>query len=275
MSIVTFHEQSEDKIHYSKGFTLAEVLITLGIIGVVAAMTLPALIQNYQKGVALNRLKQTFSQVATAVEAVGADFDTLPIHQWSCKEGFGDEYTYNQESCFYLAMEKVAQKMYGKADSLSHVFCYEGKEYRPYKSLDGNTGFFETGGSIVVAGSWSAKMPNGACVVWNPWAWANDASGTFVIDVDGPYSGYNTMGKDVFIYRYARANTGKGLGPNGRSLYPLGFDCDDDECKSVSPWIYNSLKNGCTKNTGFLNFGKTCAARIMLDGWQMAKDYPW
>ena len=32
-----------------KGFTLAEVLITLGIIGVVAAMTMPTLIQNHQK----------------------------------------------------------------------------------------------------------------------------------------------------------------------------------------------------------------------------------
>lgn len=30
-------------------FTLAEVLITLGVIGVVAAMTMPVLIQNYQK----------------------------------------------------------------------------------------------------------------------------------------------------------------------------------------------------------------------------------
>ena len=32
-----------------KAFTLAEVLITLGIIGVVAAMTLPALIQKQQE----------------------------------------------------------------------------------------------------------------------------------------------------------------------------------------------------------------------------------
>lgn len=32
-----------------KGFTLAEVLITLGIIGVVAAMTMPALISNHKK----------------------------------------------------------------------------------------------------------------------------------------------------------------------------------------------------------------------------------
>lgn len=30
------------------GFTLAEVLITLGIIGVVAALTIPTLIQNYK-----------------------------------------------------------------------------------------------------------------------------------------------------------------------------------------------------------------------------------
>ena len=39
------------------GFTLAEVLITLGIIGVVAAMTLPAVITNVQKKVVENQLK--------------------------------------------------------------------------------------------------------------------------------------------------------------------------------------------------------------------------
>ena len=41
-----------DMLHHYKlknGFTLAEVLITLGIIGVVAALTIPALIGNYQK----------------------------------------------------------------------------------------------------------------------------------------------------------------------------------------------------------------------------------
>lgn len=32
-----------------RGFTLAEVLITLGIIGVVSSMTMPVLVQNYQK----------------------------------------------------------------------------------------------------------------------------------------------------------------------------------------------------------------------------------
>ena len=37
------------KFNTIPAFTLAEVLITLGIIGVVAAMTLPTLINNYKK----------------------------------------------------------------------------------------------------------------------------------------------------------------------------------------------------------------------------------
>lgn len=42
-------------------FTLAEVLITLGIIGVVAAMTLPALIQNYNHLVLESQFKKAYS----------------------------------------------------------------------------------------------------------------------------------------------------------------------------------------------------------------------
>lgn len=37
------------------GFTLAEVLITLGIIGIVAAMTLPAIVSKYQEKVLVER----------------------------------------------------------------------------------------------------------------------------------------------------------------------------------------------------------------------------
>lgn len=32
-----------------KAFTLAETLITVGIIGIIAALTLPSLIENHQK----------------------------------------------------------------------------------------------------------------------------------------------------------------------------------------------------------------------------------
>ena len=39
-------------------FTLTEVLITLGIIGVVAALTLPTLISNHKKQTYVNQLKK-------------------------------------------------------------------------------------------------------------------------------------------------------------------------------------------------------------------------
>lgn len=43
--------------NYKKAFTLAEVLITLGIIGVVAALTMPTVIQNYKKKTSSNSVK--------------------------------------------------------------------------------------------------------------------------------------------------------------------------------------------------------------------------
>ena len=48
-------------------FTLAEVLITLGIIGVVAAMTMPSVITNYQKKQTAAQLKKAYSIVSQAL----------------------------------------------------------------------------------------------------------------------------------------------------------------------------------------------------------------
>lgn len=49
-----------------RAFTLAEVLITLGIIGVVAALTMPSLMANYKKSVAKNQFKKTYSTLTNA-----------------------------------------------------------------------------------------------------------------------------------------------------------------------------------------------------------------
>ena len=48
------------------GFTLAEVLITLGIIGIIAALTIPGLIAGWQKKVVVNKLKHSYSVLSNA-----------------------------------------------------------------------------------------------------------------------------------------------------------------------------------------------------------------
>jgi len=55
------------------GFTLAEVLITLGVIGVVAAITLPVIISKIQDRQNIVKWKKEFSVVSNAVNSVIAD----------------------------------------------------------------------------------------------------------------------------------------------------------------------------------------------------------
>ena len=49
-----------------KAFTLAEVLITLAIIGIVAALTIPTLIQSYKEKVTITKVKKMYSTLSNA-----------------------------------------------------------------------------------------------------------------------------------------------------------------------------------------------------------------
>lgn len=54
-------------------FTLAEVLITLGIVGVVAVLTLPALIQYYQEQVIVSQAKKSYSSLLNAINLMKSE----------------------------------------------------------------------------------------------------------------------------------------------------------------------------------------------------------
>ncbi len=62
-------------------FTLAEVLITLGIIGVVAAMTMPALITKYQKKVTSQKLKKFYTVMSQAIKL--SEVENGPYPDWA------------------------------------------------------------------------------------------------------------------------------------------------------------------------------------------------
>ena len=57
-------------------FTLAEVLITLGIIGIVAAMTIPSLMTKYRKSIVETRLKDSYSIFANAIRLAESEYGT-------------------------------------------------------------------------------------------------------------------------------------------------------------------------------------------------------
>lgn len=81
------------------GFTLAEVLITLGIIGVVAALTIPVVISNYRRYVVGTRLKHFYATIQVATRQAE--------YNWGDKDGWDDLYHSYSDTWFekYLLPE--------------------------------------------------------------------------------------------------------------------------------------------------------------------------
>lgn len=69
-----------------KGFTLAEVLITLGIIGVAAALTMPALIANHKKQEVITKLKKIYSVMNQAINSSVAEYGD--VETWAADCGY-------------------------------------------------------------------------------------------------------------------------------------------------------------------------------------------
>lgn len=78
-------------------FTLAEVLITLGVIGILSAITIPSLIQIYQDIVLTNKLKKGYSQISQAWHQVVAEEpDTYTGRGgWTCTWPDGNKADYD------------------------------------------------------------------------------------------------------------------------------------------------------------------------------------
>lgn len=64
-----------------KGFTLAEVLITLGIVGIVAAMTLPTVVNHYRKQVIGTKLSKFYSIMNQALLKSKAEYGEITFEQ--------------------------------------------------------------------------------------------------------------------------------------------------------------------------------------------------
>ncbi len=90
---------SRDSSSAKQGFTLAEVLITLGVIGIVAALTTPVLVSSYQKKVTVNQLKTAYSVISEAVERAKLDYndelslsDDIILNSWYHSPTFSKKY---------------------------------------------------------------------------------------------------------------------------------------------------------------------------------------
>ena len=61
------------------GFTLAEVLVVIGVIGVVAALTMPTIIQNQQKKTIAAQLKHSYAIMSNVFSLAEVDYGEMSL----------------------------------------------------------------------------------------------------------------------------------------------------------------------------------------------------
>ncbi len=102
-----------------KGFTLAEVLITLGVIGIVAALTMPMLIPRLEKVKTEAKLKKFYSVIAQATDKAMLEHGDWSTWDYSLNaQNFFDTYYKNQ-----LQVLKVENKYSGPYIYLKDGTC--------------------------------------------------------------------------------------------------------------------------------------------------------
>ena len=210
-------------------FTLAEVLITLGIIGVVAAMTLPTLInnaQNKQLEVAFKKSYSALSQIAqrVALEDYGGQ---IPDNALGESLGYYAKYL-NGKRCTGTAENGCPANADG--DNYCNFM------YKTYKDFSGKVGAPCIGNDYVV------NVVSGSTFYFD---FAAEGEGIYgkqfvVIDVNGWQKRPNKLGHDMFLFSIGR--DGKiTAGGADTSFYPKSGYCNSSTTFSRNGY-------GCTIN---------------------------
>ena len=213
----------------NKGFTLAEVLITLGIIGVVAALTMPALIGNYQKKVVVERLKKVYATMQQVQERASADYGD--ISEWS-PDGTSRVWSPNPGTAI------VRKFVLPYVDAVK--VCEPNECEYKYKNANGT----ETDLSKFIG----FYLKDGTLIKINDYHGTSDTWGRFMIDINGD-KGPNLAGRDVFFADFDLSNGGRcgkeslfcffccdGCGSNGKVGCYKKIVYDGWQIKSNYPW---------------------------------------
>lgn len=209
------------------GFTLAETLITLGIIGVVAAITIPGLMTAHKA----HRMHAQFLKSYSTVQQV--------FKQMEADDVSTDPSTYKRnttEGTFYNTFKRyIAGATDCRTFTTKALPCYNVSDTKKgYKPLTGNTfidkQFFDDGQLALQDGTLLIfEQPS----VSNPYIWV-------MVDINGFKEGPNRMGYDLFVFHF-----------------------QDGELRTMgdSRTMYNNLEQYCSLNSNQYLNGVACAQR--------------
>ncbi len=247
LSLFTSHfsQRSAFTSHLSQkpAFTLAEVLITLGIIGVVAALTVPSLVAKYKERQRITQLKKAYSVLNQAFVRAVADYGTpdnwgLTITDTKKNDDEGNpiyDYTGTINVGRILSKYMKSQPLDKETVVSNTTYSLDGRlvtNMSPWKADDNEIYYRMNDGTIFAAG-WVSRLN---C--------ESDVCGDFWIILPGGKS--KKIGVDVFNLTFGK----NGIMPRGNSK---GYPSFDKYC--------NKKETGDSPD----NQGRGCSAWVILN----------
>ena len=225
------------------GFTLAEVLLTLGIIGVIAALTIPQLVSNYQKKVVPIRLKKMYNTLWNAIYM--AEEENGPTDNW----------TFNDDD--------EAREFY-KTQIKSRMKCVEHNTNRKYNFKDMNC--FLPDGSYIALNNMRSDGLLG--IIFYPLG--DEKSLFYAYGISSNQHRRNYFAYNVWL---APRRVAGGALPAKTEVTGTSIP--------VSRLSRDKLLNGpghpsdpyCKLDSSAA--ASACFYLIKMDGWEIKDDYPW
>ena len=219
------------------GFTLAEVLITLVIIGIIAAITVPVMMANHRKTETAARLKKFYSTLSNAIRLAEIDNGTT-LSEWG---NTAFDYVVN-----YL---NITEK---------------DEDNDKYILTDGTT---LTIGKASMGGVWTEGAPGPG---------PEQAYATMLtFDTNGDKKP-NEIGRDRFIFYFVTGGQRTAaqstiLTKSGLLTYPWGYG----SLTTRSSLIEGCIETKQYVDVSYAQFTLGyCTELVMRDGWEFKEDYP-
>ena len=205
---------------YSAAFTLAEVLIVLGIMGIIAEMVMPGMVVNTQKRTYAASLKKAYSIFAQATLSIANDCggDIMGCITSATMSADNDETSRKELAALYKAKLKIGKDC---TDDTT-LGCFANVTYRylkgtGYKNLSSTSSASYFNGTRML-------LSDGTAVAFD-WSGTSSETELFTIDVDiNGAKQPNQLGKDFFNFVYV---------PAKKNIIPRA---DDDCTTSASGW---------------------------------------
>lgn len=231
-----------------KGFTLAEVLITLGIVGVVAVLTIPGVMRNYKNRLYTAQLQKVYAQIADGVQAMMSDqhvdnlYESTIANANSCSKPYDGECEKGVGVLLNDYFKTVKRNC--KDDHNNVKKCIAGSGASDYLTIDSNNaGAIDT--------EYCIQNTNGAaiCGQWD----ASKKMVHLIVDVNGPASP-NMVGRDLFAIDIKKDG----------SLSDYGSQSPDPSVVTTC----KACDNSCT-GSGINAKAGGCLNAIINAGWKM------